>query len=175
MHAWAEVCRLSQSSKSLLTGFPSSGWWITAWYLFKHRVNSGWQSLSLHVSMHTDHISSSAMLSNNYDSLLQVLFKRLRKQHRKWSHSYSVSGLNFLVRLESCAKVVGWYTALCRMLLFCAKVIMKESIFKPIWRRRKEENILTVDDFQIQHLCDAFCTTRHVVAHEDLKMNGTLS
>jgi len=45
------------------------------------------------------------------------------------NHGYSVSGLNFLLRLES---LVGWYTVLCKMLLFCAKTIMKESIFKSI-------------------------------------------
>ena len=46
---------------------------LLTWHLFKHRVNNGSQIKPLPVSMHTNHISSSAMLSNNYD-LLRALF-----------------------------------------------------------------------------------------------------
>jgi len=31
------------------------------------------------------------------------------------------------MRLQSCEKAMGWYTAQCKMLLFCAKTIMIES------------------------------------------------
>ena len=60
MHAWTEVCHLLQSSKSPLTGFLSSiGWRITEAF-FKH-------------SPHTNSISNSAILRNNYISLLSDL------------------------------------------------------------------------------------------------------
>ena len=59
MHAWAEVCHLLQSSKSPLTGFLCSiGWRIidqTMQAFFKH-------------SLHTNSISNSVTLRNNYIS-----------------------------------------------------------------------------------------------------------
>ena len=57
MHAWAEVCHLLQSSMSRLTGFLCSiGWRITG---FKH-------------SPLTNSIPNSAILRNNYISLLKA-------------------------------------------------------------------------------------------------------
>jgi len=50
-----------------------------------------------------------------------------KKWHRKGSHSSSVSSLNRLVRLQTCKKAMGWCTAQWKMLLFCAKTIVKES------------------------------------------------
>ena len=42
-------------------------------------------------------------------------------------HSSSVTGSKCLVNLQSCEKVMGWCTAQCKMLPFCAKAIVKES------------------------------------------------
>ena len=40
-------------------------------HLFKHQVNMDWQSqTALHVSLHTDHNSNSAILNNDYASFL---------------------------------------------------------------------------------------------------------
>jgi len=50
-----------------------------------------------------------------------------KKWHRKGSHSSSVSSLNPLVRLQTWKKPMGWCTTQWKMLLFCAKTIMKES------------------------------------------------
>ena len=55
MHAWAEFCHLLQSSKSPLTGFLCS---------------IGWRTLR---TPHTDSISNSAIMRNNYISLLSDL------------------------------------------------------------------------------------------------------
>jgi len=45
--------------------------------------------------------------------------------------------LNQVMRLQSCEKVMGWCTAQCKMLLFCAKTIESHTILNyPIWRRR---------------------------------------
>jgi len=31
------------------------------------------------------------------------------------------------MRLQSCEKAMGWYTGQCKMLLFCVKIIVKET------------------------------------------------
>jgi len=49
------------------------------------------------------------------------------KWHHQGSHSSSVSGSNRLVRLQTWKKAMGWCTALWKMLLFCVKIIVKES------------------------------------------------
>jgi len=99
---------------------------------FKHWVNKEWQSLP--VSKHTDRISTSVICSNNYYvSFLRSGFicthtgvhaYKWRKWLQKWSHSSSLTGLNCLVRLQSCEKVMGWCTVL---LLYCAKTNVKDS------------------------------------------------
>jgi len=117
MHAWAEVCHLSQSSPHRL---PMQYWLKNHWpdlVLFKH-------------SLHTNCISNSAILRNNYILLLSdlcvcVLVKK--KWCHKGSHSSSVSGLNRLVWLQTCKKVMGWCTSQWKMPMFCAKTIVKES------------------------------------------------
>ena len=79
---------------------------------------------ALCVSMHTDIDGILSMLSS-----LCVVYK-WRKWHHKWNHSSWVSGFKHLLRLQSCEKVTSWYTAQCKMLLFCAVVLcktMKES------------------------------------------------
>jgi len=52
---------------------------------------------------------------------------REEKWRRKGSHSSSVSGSNRLVRLQTWKKAMGWCTAQWKMLLFCAKTIVKYS------------------------------------------------
>jgi len=85
MHARAEVYHPSQSSKSVLTGFlciigQKNRWPNQAF--FKH-------------FLHTPCISNSAILHNNYISLLSDLcacVHGMKKWRRKGSHSSSVSG-----------------------------------------------------------------------------------
>ena len=89
-------------------------------------VNSGWQSLA--VSMHIDCISNSATLSSTFHcKVLFVHAYKWRKWHNIWSHSFSVTAFNYLMSLRSCGKGIAWYTAQCKMLLFCARTIVKVS------------------------------------------------
>jgi len=65
-------------------------------------------------SLHTNSISNSAILRNNYISLLSDLCACVhvkKKWCHKGSHSSSVSGSNCLVRLLTWKKAVGWCTA----------------------------------------------------------------
>jgi len=104
-------------------------------------MNSPDQALFKH-SHHTNCISNSAILHNNYISLLSDLYACVhvkKKWHRKGSHSSSVSSLNRLVRLQTCKKAMGWYTAQWKMLLFCAKSIMKESRKFELARLKKKK------------------------------------
>ena len=94
-------------------------------------------------------ISNSAILQNNYISLLSDLCACIHvKKKLKWSckgsHSSSVSSSNCLVRLQtSIKKAMCWCTALWKVLLFCAKSIVKEShkfeLGRQRRRRRKKE------------------------------------
>jgi len=77
-------------------------------------------------SLHTNCISNSAILHNNYILLLSDLCACIhlkKKWHCKGSHNSSVSGSNHLVRLQTCKKAMGWCTAQWRMLLLCVKNI----------------------------------------------------
>ena len=77
-------------------------------------------------SPHTKSISNSAILSNNYISLLSDLCTYLhvkKKWRRKGSHNSSVSGSNCLVWLQTWKK--WWAGALLREKC-CAKAIVKE-------------------------------------------------
>ena len=56
-------------------------------------------------------------------------------------HSSLVTGLNCLKRLE---KVVDWCTAQCKMLLLCAKAIVKESHIFELACLNKKKNILAI-------------------------------
>ena len=47
--------------------------------------------------------------------------------------------LNRLVRLQSCEKAMGWCTALCKMLLFSVKTILKESHSFELARLKKKK------------------------------------
>ena len=124
MHAWAEVCHLLQSSKSPLTGFLSSIGWRIAGFL---------QILPA--------IIYSAILRNNYILLLSDLCACVhvkKKWRRKGSHS-SVSGSNRLVSLQTWKKAMGWCIAQWKMLLFCAKTIVKESRKFELARLKKKK------------------------------------
>ena len=142
MHAWAEVCHLLQSSKSPPTGFLCSiGWRITGF---------------LQMLPHTNNISNSAILRNNYITLLSDLCACVhvkKKWRRKGSHSSSVSGSNRLAWLQTWQKAMGYCTAQWKMLLFCAKTIVKESRkfelarlkkMKKKKKKKKKKNILAL-------------------------------
>ena len=152
MHAWAEVCHLLQSSKSPLTGFL---------YIIGWRITGFLQTLP-----HTNSISNSAILRNNYISLLSDLYTCVhvkKKWRRKGSHSSSVSGSNRLVRLQTWKKAMGWYTAQWKMLLFCAKNHCERVT--QIWTSPSEEEeeedgerktFWPSGDFLVRYFCDAF-------------------
>jgi len=81
-------------------------------------------------TLHTNSISNYAILHNNNISLLSDLCAYIhvkKKMASKGSHSSSVSGLNCLMWLQTWKKAMGWCTAQWKMLLFCAKTIVKES------------------------------------------------
>jgi len=59
-----------------------------------------------------------------------------------------------LVRLQSYEKVMDWCTAQCKMLLICAKTIVKESC-NLVWRRRKKTFWLS-GDFLVKYFHHAF-------------------
>ena len=156
MHAWAEVCHLLQSSKSLLTGFLCS---------------VGWRIIGL--SSNAPHsISNSAMLCNNYIFFAKWFVRmctRGEKWHHKGSHSSLVSSSNRLVWLQTWKKAMCWCTAQWKMLLFCVKTIVKESCKfelahlkkkkkkkKERKKERKKEIRKTFDGFLIRYFCDAF-------------------
>ena len=90
-------------------------------------------------SLHTNSISNSAILHNNYISLLSDLCACVhvkKKWRHKGSHSSSLSGSNRLVWLQTLKKVMGWCTAQWKMLLFCAKTIVNVT---QIWTSPSEE------------------------------------
>ena len=96
---------------------------------------------------HTNSISNSAILRNNYISLLSDLCACVhlkKKWRRKGSHSSSVSDSNRLVWLQTWKKAMGWCTAQWEMLLFCAKTIVKESRKFELAHLKKKKNILAV-------------------------------
>ena len=81
-------------------------------------------------SPHTNSISNSAILHNNnilLPSDLCVCVHVNKKWRCKGSYSSSVSGSNRLVSLQTWKKAMDWCTAQWKMLLFCAKTIVKES------------------------------------------------
>ena len=123
MHAWTEVCHLSQSSKSVLTGFLCSlGWKITG---------------SLQHSLHTNCISKSAILRNNYVLLLSDLCACVLAKDAivlQWAVRTAR-----LVRLQTWKKAMGWCTAKWKMLLLCAKTIVKESRKFELARLKKKK------------------------------------
>ena len=78
-------------------------------------------------SQHTNCISNSAILRNNYILLLSDLCACVHVKktwHRQGSHSSSVSGSNRLVWLQTWKK---WWAGALLSEKFCAKTIVKES------------------------------------------------
>ena len=77
---------------------------------------------SLQTLLHTNCISNSAILHNNYILLLSDLCACIHVK-KKWcckgSHSSSVSGSNRLMRLQTWKKAMGWCTAQWKMLVLC--------------------------------------------------------
>ena len=97
---------------------------------------------------HTNSICNSATLRNNYISLLRVCAHATvkKKRRRKGSHSSLVSGSNCPVWLQTWKKAMSWCTTQWKMLLFCAKTIVKESRKFELARlkKKKKKNILAV-------------------------------
>ena len=86
--------------------------------------------------------TNSAILRNNYISSgsdLCACVHTKKKWRRKGSHSSSVSGSNRLVWLQTSKKAMGWCTAQWKMLLFCAKTIVKESRKFELARLKKKK------------------------------------
>ena len=100
------------------------------------------QALFKH-SPHTNCNSNSANLCNNYTFWLSDLCTCVhmkKKWRHKGSHSSSVSGSNHLMRLQTWKKAMGWCTAQWKMLLFCAKTIVKESCkFELVCLKKKKK------------------------------------
>ena len=112
MHAWAEVCQWSITEQQVSPHrLPMQYWLKNHWpdqAFFRH-------------SPHNNSFSNSAILRNNYISLLSDLCACVhgkKKWRRKGSHSSSVSGSNCLVWLWTWKKAMGWCTAQWKMLLF---------------------------------------------------------
>ena len=132
---------------------------ITEQQVSPHRAEES-QAFFKH-SPHTNSISNSAILRNNYISLLSDLCACVhveKKWRRKGSHSSSVSSSNLLVWLQTWKKVMGWCTAQWKMLLFCAKTIVKVT---QIWTSPSEEEeerktFWPSGDFLVRYLRDAF-------------------
>ena len=125
MHAWAEVCHLLQSNKSPPTGFLCSiGWRITGF---------------LQTLLHTNCISNSVILRKNYISICAHAYTWRKNGVVKEAIVASVSGSNRLMWLQTCEKVMGWCTAQWKMLLFCAKTIVKESCKFELARLKKKK------------------------------------
>ena len=114
----------------------------------KHQFNNGWQTLP--VFMHANHISNSAILSNNYISLLSDLcacvpVEKVALQIKPYSSSVMIWSTlwHFKVVKKQWAGVL-----LSVKYCFCAKTTMKET---QSWtnlsgeeEERKKENILAV-------------------------------
>ena len=152
MHAWAEVCHLlqaacppSQASYAVLVGESQA--------FFKH-------------SPLTNSIPNSAILRNNYISLLKVQsskwFVRMRTREEKWrrkgSHSSSASGSNRLVWHQTWKK--RWAGALLseKCCCFVRKPSWKShaNLNEPVWRRRRRKTFWPSGDFFVRDFRDAF-------------------
>ena len=111
-------------------------------------------------SLDTNSISNSAILRNNYISLLGGLCACVhvkKKWRRQGSHSSSVSGSNHLLWLQTWKKAMGWCTNQWKMLLFCVKTIVKESRkFELSHLKKKEKHFGRLDDFLVWYFRDAF-------------------
>ena len=82
--------------------------------------------LALPFSKHTDCISNSAMLSNDYTSLLGDCGMH-KSEENGVTNEAIVGGFKHLARLRSCEKARGLYTAQHKMLLLRVKTTVRES------------------------------------------------
>ena len=93
-------------------------------------------------------------------------FVRMRTREEKWrrkgSHIVLQCGSNRLAWLQTWKKVMGWCTAQWKMLLFCAKTIVKESRKFELARLKKKEKHFWFGTFAL-----LFSATGCVVRHEN--------
>ena len=132
-------------------------------------------------SLHTTCISNSAILCNNYISLLSDLCTCIHvkeKWHCKRSHSSSLSSSNHLVRLQTWEKVMGWCSAQWKTLLFCVKTIVKESHKFELARhkkkkkkkkKQKEKHFWPSGDFLVWYFCCFLATLGVLFVMKTLK------
>ena len=153
MHAWAEVCHLLQSSKSPLTGFLCSiGWSITGFL----------QTLPAHE--HYFQFSNSCVIITIRCYNI-MWFVRMRTREEK----------NDVVKeaiLQAWKKAMGWFTAQWKMLLFCAKTIVKESRKFELARLKKKKKVKhfgRLVTFWFGTFAMLFSATGCVVRHENTR------
>ena len=96
------------------------------------------------------------------------------KWRRKGSHSSSVSGSNRLMWLQTWKKAMGWCTAQWKMLLFCAKTIVKESRKFELARlkkkkKKKEKHFGRLVTFWFGAFAILFSATGCVFRHENTR------
>ena len=121
---------------------------------------------------HSPHTNCTAILRNDYISLLSDLCAcvHVKKWHRKGSHSSSVSGSN---RLHTWKKAMGWCTTQWKMLLFCAKTIVKESrkfeLAHLKKKKKKEKHFGRLATFWFGTFAMLFSTTGCVFHHENTR------
>ena len=119
------------------------------------------------LSQHTNSISNSAILRNNYISLLSDLCACVHVKKNGVIKEAIV--LQWVVRNASCdfqtwKKVMGLCTVQWKMLLFCAKTIVKESRkfeLAHLKKKKKEEEeerktFWPSGDFRVRYFRDAF-------------------
>ena len=97
---------------------------------------------------------------------------REEKLRRKGNHSSSVGGSNRLVWLQKRKKAMGWCTAQWKMLLFCAKTVVKKSRKFELARlkkkkMKKEKHFGRLMTFWFGTFAMLFSATGCVVRHEN--------
>ena len=140
---------------------PMQYWRITGF--FKH-------------SPYTNSISNSAILLNNYIWLLSDLCTCVHVKKNGVVKEAII--LQWTVRIASCdfkpgKKAMGWCTAQWKMLLFCAKTIMKESRKLELARlkkkKKKEKHFGRLVTFWFGTFAMLFSATGCVFRHENTR------
>ena len=97
------------------------------------------------------------------------------KWRHKGSHSSSVSSSNRLVWLQTWKKAMGWCTTQWKMLLFCAKTIVKESrkfelaCLKKKKKKKKEKHFGCLATFWFGAFAMLCSATGRVFCHENTR------